>query len=41
MANSCRHYDNIEDEKKALKVYKHWQINESEDEERHNLLVDY
>ncbi len=34
MVNFCQRYDDSEDEKKAPKVYKRWQINETEDKER-------
>lgn len=41
VVNSCQQYDDSEDEKKAPKVYKHWQINENKDEERQDLSADY
>ena len=41
MINSCRRYNDSENEKRTSKVYKRWQINEGEDEERQDLPADY
>ena len=39
--NFCWRYDDSEDEERVSKVYKRRQINESEDEKRQDLPVDY
>ncbi len=41
MINSSRRYDDSENKKRKLKVYKCRQINESEDEEKQDLPADY
>ncbi len=41
MINSCRWYNDSEDEERAPKVYKCRQIYESEDEERQDLPADF
>lgn len=41
MINSCQWYDSSKDEERAPQIYKCWQIYESKDEERQDLLADY
>lgn len=37
----CQQCDDSKDEERAPKIYKHRQINKSEDKERQDLLADY